>query len=272
MSDEKKKAIILIDYENLFGGAAQKYQLKLTDEGLEHLISYFQEKYILPDEHVLVVCRYEDYPGLLNTVSGLSYIPINALEKAKDIADTYLIAYGVKDMVMKKEEIDEVILVGGDGIYSSLVRVAASIFSKVNIVSWENSLSSLLLEAQKKKTNLILLEEIFNIKDGTEAALTAGWFETYGLSPVEKEIISFLLPITQGFQLVPLANIIKDWDNPHTIEEFSGEYKKVFTYLRGCARGDGFLKEERKPDPKGGRDVIWIKLKTEHLKVKHVIK
>lgn len=264
-----KNSIILIDYENLYKGA-NRHDLKLTDVGFESLVEHYIEKYNGKDELVLVSCCYANFDGALSLVQSLDYKPIDAIEKGDNMADGYLIAYGVKEIIEKRNEIDTLVLIGGDGIYSSLLRVAASFVNKIVVVSWKDSLSDKLETVKKKITDVEVIEESFDL----EERKADGWFEYYAITAVEEEIIRFLLRSERanGFQLVPLANVILNWTTPSVQSQFNQDYNAIFKYLNDCASNDGFLQKHRAPAEKGNREVWWVKLKRNHPKVKLINK
>jgi hypothetical protein len=263
-------SIILVDYENLYNSATNNHRLKMTEKGFENLITHYAEKYDVEDEMVFVACHFESYEGLSKLVGELSYTPVRALELGNNMADGYLIAYGAKELLNIQDDIENVVLIAGDGIYTGLARMAAGMAKKVVVVSWKDSLSNHLTRISKKKVEIEHIEESFDLAEKEEE----GWFVSYALLEEEKEIISFLLKTEtdQGFQLVALTRIITTWKNPAVVERFDRDFNKVRDFLNQCASNSGFLTKERGPSPKGDKDVWWVKLDRSHLKVQNVDK
>lgn len=264
-----KGSLILIDYENLYNSGATNHQLKMTEKGFDKLVSHFVKEYNSVEDLVFVACHFGDYEGLLSLVEELSYKPITSIEKGDNMADGYLIAHGMKEILKYQETIDKVILIAGDGIYTGLVRLASAIVDEIHVIFWEKSFSENLKKVNRKKVKVDFIENVFNL----EEKKADGWFEDYGLTDVDKEIIKFLDKAEKddGFQLVALANIMKNWRNPAVKEKFGGDFDAISGYLHDCTSKNGYLNKKRAPQEKGGRDVWWIKMDRTHLKVKDAL-
>lgn len=266
-----KKNIILIDYENLYNSGAKNHRLKMTEKGFEEIVNHYTEQYNVENNMVFVACHFEGYNGLANLVEELSYTPIRTLELADNMSDGYLIAYGMKEIIERKDDIEKVILIAGDGIYTGLVRLASNLFEKVIVVSWENSLSGHLTRVNRRKVEIQKIETVFNLSEKEKE----GWFENYALSSDEKEIIEFLIKAEKanGFQLMALANLIqKKWTNSIIHKNCEGDFNKIKAFLENCIVGNGFLTKHRAPSPSGDREVWWVKLDRNHIKVKAATK
>ena len=229
---DKSKAILMIDYENLYCGA-NEHGLSLTDKGLHWLVSYFRERYEIDDDQVLIACRYTDYVGLAGIVESQEYVKIDALEKMENIADAYLIARGTKELY-SQEGIKEVILIAGDGIYSSFIRTVSKDVKRIQVVSWKNSMSDKLSQSSKK-VETKLLEEVFQVSSTDKSPLIAdGRFEPFALSPIEEAIIGIALTgsLEQGWMMNALGDLIKTSTNTTLKNHFKGDFKQIVSYLR----------------------------------------
>lgn len=263
-----KKNIILIDYENLYNAGAKNHRLKMTEKGFEEMVSHYTEQYEVENNMVFVACHFEKYDGLIGLVEELSYTPIRTIEHGNNMSDGYLLAYGMKEIMENKDSIENVILIAGDGIYTGLVRLASGLFEKVIVVSWENSLSGHLTRVNRRKVEVQKIEEVFNLSEKE----TKGWFDSYALSSAEKEVIEFLVKTERdnGFQLIALIKQIRRWTDSVVCQNCEGDFDKIKTFLDGCTVGNGFLTKHWAPSPSGDREVWWVKLDRNHIKVKEV--
>jgi hypothetical protein len=209
--DFMTKALVLIDYENLVGGA-RDLGLELTKAGFQHFVNYLSDSYEIEDGMLNVVCRFNDFsPGLQLYFESLSCETIDAIDLGKDVADGYVIIEAVTQLIGNKDSIDEVVLVGGDNVYAGLVRISVKKYRKsVKVISWEQALAKALTTVNTTKVHIEYPEDIFKIR--TNEHLGNGWFNNDDCTELEFAVISFILNsrFNENFQVVKLANKLVD--------------------------------------------------------------
>jgi hypothetical protein len=186
-----KKALVLIDYENLAGGA-RDLNLELTKDGYQHFVDYLNDSYAIDDGMLNVVCRFDDFPsGLQRYFESLSCETIDAIDLGKDVADGYVIIEAVTQLIANKDSIEEVVLVGGDNVYSGLVRTIVKTYRKsVKVISWEQCLADSLTTINENKVHIEYPEDIFKI--ATNEHFDNGWLRNGDCTELEVAVITFV--------------------------------------------------------------------------------
>jgi hypothetical protein len=209
--DFMTKALVLIDYENLVGGA-RDLGLELTKDGFQHFVNYLSDSYEIEDGRLNVVCRFNDFsPDLQHYLESLSCETIDAIDLGKDVADGYVIIEAITQLIENKDSIDEVVLVGGDNVYAGLVRTSVKKYRKsVKVISWGPALAKALTTVNTTKVHIEYPEDIFKIR--TNEHLGNGWFNNDDCTDLEFAVISFILKsqFKDNFQIVRLANKLVD--------------------------------------------------------------
>lgn len=243
------KALVLIDYENLVGGA-RDLGLELTNDGFQHLVNHLFSLYEIEDGMLNVVCRFNDFsPGLQRYFESLSCETVDAIDLGKDVADGYVIIEAITQLINNQASIDEVVLVGGDNVYAGLVRTIVKKYRKVvKIISWEQSLAESLKTINATKVHIEYPEDIFKIK--TSEHLGHGWFNNDDCTDLEFAVISFILnsKFKNNYQVVKLANKLVESTDPRVASLTNFEETRIWI-LQQTGVTDLFVKE-RKSDGK----------------------
>jgi hypothetical protein len=182
------KLLVVIDFENLFMGGMQHYNLALTQVGIKKLfevISVHGE--ILPKNIVVAAC-WQDYRTYETYFGDSMNDVVRFAEKGKNVADGYLIVHGVLKYEQNKNDYETVILVAGDGVYSGLIRHALTDGKKVVVYSWEKSKNK--IYKINDNMDIKILEDVFEISKGEEA--TRGYFISGDATEAEKGLMSFI--------------------------------------------------------------------------------
>lgn len=265
MEEAKKKALVLIDYENLYMGGINQ-GLQLTDNGLQYLVTYLKNSYDLDDGLINVVCRFRDFnPLFQNFVESLSLNAINALDEGKDVADGYLITEGTQQLIENNSLINELVLIGGDNVYSGFIRKAVNNFKKtVKIIAWENSIAASLSKINQTKVSIQLVDSIFKIGSGEE--IREYWFVSDGCTDLEFAVISFIAnsPYKDGYHLNSLAN--KMVESPDSRVQSLNNYEQTRKWLLSLV-GDQNPFSQSRDKNKG----VMLKLNETNSKVQYVM-
>lgn len=266
----KLRALVLIDYENLFMGAGDN-NLELTNDGFEHFISYLNDIYDIGDEMNRVICRYRDYDSMFqNFVESLSLVPINAMDRGEDVADGYLIVDGIQKLNESHQDIDEVVLVGGDNVYAGLVRSAVNKFKKtVKIISWERCIAASLPDINKQKVKVQNVEYIFEVGTGKE--ISQNWLVSNECSELEFAVISYIAGsrFSDGYHLNSLANKMVESTDPRVSTLSS--YHETRSWLLSQAGEQRIFIQTRAYNKQGTTKGIVLKLNQSHSKVQYVL-
>ncbi|HDR7361515.1 TPA: hypothetical protein QCX16_005007 [Bacillus toyonensis] len=184
-------ALVVIDYENLAGGA-RDIDLKLTQDGFKHFLDHLSNSYTIADGMLNVVCRFNDFsPGLQLDFEALSCETVDAIDLGKDVADGYVIIETITKLMENKDSIDEVVIVGGDNVYAGLVRTIVRKHRKlVKVISWKNSLADSLKAVNPSKVQLEHPEDIFKID--TNEHIGNGWLINDGCTELEFAVVNFV--------------------------------------------------------------------------------
>lgn len=240
------KALVLIDYENLVGGA-RDLNLELTKNGFKHFVDYLFDSYDIDDGMLNVVCRFNDFsPGLQRYFESLSCDTVDAIDLGKDVADGYIIIEAIKKLTENKDSIDEVVLVSGDNIYAGLVRTIVKKYRKtVKVISWEPSLAEALTKINQNKVNFEYPEDIFKIR--TQEHIEQDWFNNDDCTALEFAVISFILnsKFKDSFQVVKLANKLVDSNDSRvaSLKDFEETRQWIMSQT---GPSDLFIKERKR--------------------------
>ncbi|MCU7757199.1 hypothetical protein PNF35_31010 [Bacillus cereus] len=266
----KPRALVLIDYENLFMGAGDE-GFELTHDGFEYFISYLNDIYDIQDEMSRVVCRYRDYDSYFqNFVESLSLVAVNAIDKGKDVADGYLIVDGILKLNEMHENIDEVVIVGGDNVYTGLVRTIINKFKKnVKIIAWEATIASSLDEINRNKVTIQNVEAIFEIGSGKE--IQGNWLISNRCSELEFAAISFIAnsKFLNGYHLNSLANHLVDSKDPRVGALVN--YHETRAWLLSQSGEQKIFIQSRDFNKERTKKGIVLKLNRTHSKVQYVL-
>ena len=268
--EEKLKALVLIDYENLYMVGMNK-GLELTDEGLEYLISYLKSTYLIEDGMIYVVCKYRDFkPTLRNFVESLSLVAVDAIDQGSDVADGYLIVEGVQQLIENQEKINEVVIIGGDNVYAGFIRKAVSSFRKsVRVMSWKDSLAESLTKINKSRVHIQFIEDVFQVGTGNE--IKEGWFISNQCSDLEFAVISFVArsKYSNGYHLNTLAN--KMVESSDTRVQCLNDYHETREWLLSRTGEKEIFIMERSYNKDRTKKGIVLKLNTSNAKVQYVL-
>lgn len=216
-------ALVVIDYENLAGGA-RDIDLKLTYDGFKHFLQHLHDSYTIDDGMVNVVCRFNDFsPGLQLFLESLSCETVDAIDSGKDVADGYVIIETVTNLIENKDSIDEVVIVGGDNVYAGLVRTIVRKYRKsVKVISWEEPLADSLKSVNPSKVQFEYPEDIFKIK--TNQHISNGWLINDSCTALEFAVIAFIeqSKFKDNYEVHKLADRLKASDDSRvsTFTEF----------------------------------------------------
>lgn len=266
----KPRALVLIDYENLFMGGNDQ-GLELTHDGFEYFISYLNSLYEIKDEMNRVVCRYRDYDSYFqNFVESLSLVAVNAIDKGQDVADGYLIVDGIQKLNEVHESIDEVVIVGGDNVYAGLIRSIINKFKKsVKIIAWEATIASALNEINRNKVTVQNVEAIFEIGSGKE--IQGNWLISNQCSELEYAAISFIAKsrFPNGYHLNSLSNKLVESTDPRVSALV--DYHETRAWLLSQTGDQKIFIQSRDYDKTGEKKGVILQLNHTHSKVQYVL-
>lgn len=260
-----KKAIVVIDYENLAGGA-RDLGLELTRVGFQHFVKYLNDSYEIDDGMLNVVCRFNDFPSdLQRYFESLSCETIDAIDLGKDVADGYVIIEAVRQLIENKDSIEELVLVGGDNVYSGLVRTTVRKYRKsVKVISWKRSLAEALTTINAKKVQIEYPDDIFKVD--TNGYISNGWLTNDDCTNLEVAVITYVerSKFRDNYEVHKLADglVASTDERVATFTNFQDTKDWIMSQTGAVAM---FIKEKQ-----GGK--WYVKLNRKNHKVQFVLK
>lgn len=260
-----KNILMLIDFENIYIPSIKQYELQITESGLDKLIELASIDKKLDNSNILVFAFWDHYKLYKQYFTNSFYSVIDVSEDGESCADGYLIVNGMAKLSQQKDDIDEVILFGGDSVYSGLVRYLLSIGKKVKIYSWKNSYYSKL--RINRNVEVFYIDDVLNVKERDDC-VKDGYFTSSVLSDGEKAVIKrFLTTKFDYLYLTTTANdILKSTDIGFNDINL---YQDAIDFLYRCV-DNGILLIDRRTGHRDGDLVKVLIINKEHSKVKAV--
>lgn len=234
---------VFMDYENFHVYSTRQLRIEITNQGLDKLLNLcLGLGSMSKKDNFVVAANWDNFRGQKDYFSRKLVQIVDVYEKGSNVSDGYLI---VQAMVKINEvaEGDHVVIIGGDGVYTGLVRYLLSRDVAVHIFSWKDCLSDSL--TINDNVHEVSLEDVFEVNSGDH--VQNGWFNAIGVNPDEYAIISRAMSFPCLF-FVATANVI--YKNQSDIR-----YKHITTYqqankfLEDCVDKLGIFHIEWNPNP-----------------------
>jgi hypothetical protein len=262
---KQKNILLLIDFENLFMTAAKQYELLMTEQGVEAVIEMVRGEMQLEDENIFVFAYWDHYKRFKEHFSNTFRSVGEVYESGESCADGYLIVRAIEELATSKDSFDEVVIIGGDSIYSALVRFALRIRKKVRIVAWKISFYEKLKINQSVAVSY--LEDMFSLTQKDEC-IKQGYFTSSVISDAERAIIRRLL--TTKFDYLYLTTTANEIISSQELAyKDITEYPDAMNFLKHCEH-NGILMIERVTGHRDGEPIQALFLNRENTKVKAI--
>jgi len=264
------KTLLLMDFENLYVKLVESDKKEITPKGIRHLLKELKTKHpTIKNDNVVIAAVWENYEIQKRFFKDNALNVLDVSDTGKNVADSYLMIDGYEKFEEIKEEIENVVLVGGDGVYIRLVRHFLNNDKEVFLYSWEKSLNSSYERLQENNDSLHIftLEKLFDPEGSIEKATVNNYFTEILVSPKEKNLIRLVRSFTSGDIWVRgVASMMAK--NEKKFPDFKGNVGKAENFIYECVNNGLFIQRKGK---RGGVPAFHIRLNKSNPKVKEVL-
>ncbi|MFB9759106.1 NYN domain-containing protein [Ectobacillus funiculus] len=253
----------MIDYENFEVSATKDYNLSVTDQGLQKLLETVKRHGNVANKDVMVAAYWDHFRKgkdfFRKKFSSIIDVPV----LGPSVTDGYLIIEGLLHF-QQLSEIDNVVLVSGDGVNTALVEAFLKNKCKVHVYAWEKCYSSCL--KVNEDVSLYLLDDVFQF--ATSGHITNKWFTPFGVTPPEYAIICRVLNSRYNdLYFSKTAREIAETTDERYAEFDTPEKAKAFL---GECKDKGIFTSHKKLGSQGRDEITVFELNYANEKVKHV--
>lgn len=258
--------------------------IKPTAKGLTHLLTELRKKGTIENKNILVSAVWSKFKTEKMYFETHGIETIDVIGQGKNIADGYLFFHGLTFFRENNEKFEQVVLIGGDGVYVPLVMEFLKRGKKVNIFGWKgkelnDGINPTYQMISDSNDNLVVsyIEELFGFDSGLEELIEKGLFEGDVTTEYERSIILFINSLQERGK----GTIWKDGiaANFGKNENFKRDFATLDTFVLGksflndCVK-QKILNEKLMFNPSKGREKeeLAIELNYDHKKVKKILR
>jgi len=277
-----KKTLVLWDLENLYMMPIVKYDMKPTNKGIKHFLNVLQTKGTFEKNDIIVAAIWEKYPKEKMFLRTHNINTIDVMGEGKNIADGYLITEGLILFNERKDEFEQVILIGGDGVYFSLLSTFLQHEKDVILYGWEDvkgneNINKTYYQLKKSNENFTIepLEKVFEFEKGVEKLIEEGYFEGDVTTEDERNIINYVFYNQERKEREIIKNGLAGLFGKN--KEFVARYPSRKSFKAGeqlinSCIDQGIFTEYKKYDEDKKMNDNYIKLDLTHKKVVKTLK